>query len=74
MQFRLVSVLYFGTKWTQIFRFQEILGAFKKSKCRQAERVNGLYRQNQRDEGGGLMSEFPENFVNYVIWMDLQVL
>ena len=31
MQFRLVSVLYFGTKLAQIFCFREILEAFKKN-------------------------------------------
>ena len=34
---------------------------------RQVERVNGSYRQNPRDEGGGLVTEFPENFVNLAI-------
>ena len=39
-----------------------------------AERVNGSYRQNQRDEGVGLVCNFLENFVKYAIWMDLRCL
>ena len=31
------------------------------------ERVNGSYRQNQRDEGVGSVCNFSENFVKYVI-------
>ena len=36
---------------------------FLRASAHGAERVNRWYRQNQRDEGGGLVSKFPENFV-----------
>ena len=36
---------------------------FLRASARGAERVNGSYRQNQRDEGGGMVSEFMEHFV-----------
>ena len=36
---------------------------FLRASAHGAERVNGLYWQNQRDEGGGLVTNFLETFV-----------
>ena len=37
---------------------------FLRASAHGAERVNGLYRQYQRDEGGGWVTNFLETFVN----------
>ena len=41
---------------------------FLRASARGAERVNGSYRQNQKDEGGGgMVSKFMEHFVKFLI-------
>ena len=46
--------------------------AFLRASAHGAERVNGLYRQYQRDEGGGWVTNFLETFVKYVFFLGLQ--
>ena len=45
---------------------------FLRASAHGAERVNGLYRQYQRDEGGGWVTNFLETFVKYVFFLGLQ--
>ena len=46
---------------------------FLRASAHGAERVYSSYRQNQRDEGVGSVCNFPENFVKFDIWINLQV-
>ena len=46
--------------------------SFLRASAHGAERVNGLYRQYQRDEGGGWVTNFLETFVKYVFFLGLQ--